>query len=97
MPKKRTPSETWKKRIRPIIWRRDNCSCVHCKKLLTLKDCHIDHIVSGIKGTNKISNLRTLCRKCHVLRMDQRHRKMIYKALKDKVIPPQWRQHLWNE
>ena len=31
MPKKRTPSETWKINIRPIVWNRDNRQCVRCK------------------------------------------------------------------
>lgn len=96
MPKKRTPTTTWNNNIRPIVWLRDKCSCVHCNKSLLLEECHIDHIASGLKGTNKISNLRTLCRRCHVLRLDHRHRKMIYKALREKIIPVQWRDYLWE-
>ena len=96
MPKIRSPYQTWKNNLRPIIWNRDNCSCVRCNKKLVLTECNIDHIVSGLKGTNKISNLRTLCRRCHVLRKDHRHRAMIYKALKDKIVPVNWREHLWE-
>jgi 5-methylcytosine-specific restriction enzyme A len=95
MPKKRTPYSTWSKNIRPIIWKRDNYSCIRCKTVLTLNECHIDHIISGLKGTNKLENLRTLCKRCHVLRIDNRHRKLIYKALKDRLIPVNWRDHLW--
>jgi 5-methylcytosine-specific restriction endonuclease McrA len=95
MPKKRLPAETWKNNIRPIVWNKDKKKCVRCKSPVTLTKCHIDHIQSGLKGTNKINNLRTLCRKCHVLRKDFRHRRLIHKALKDGLIPPNWREHLW--
>ncbi|MEK3992771.1 HNH endonuclease [Robertmurraya sp. FSL R5-0851] len=70
--------------------------CKKCRIPVGIKDCHIDHIVSGLRGSNKFKNLRTLCRRCHVLRVDYRHRGMIYKALKDGVIPVNWRNHLWK-
>lgn len=95
MPRKRPPAETWKKNLRPIVWKRDKKKCVRCKVLLKLNKCHIDHIISGLNGTNKIKNLRTLCRKCHVLRKDHRHRGLINSALKEGLIPPDWRNHLW--
>lgn len=96
MPKKRPPYEAWKE-IRKQIWLRDNKSCTHCKKHVELEECHIDHIISGKLGTNKFSNLRTLCRRCHVLRLDNRHRGMIAKALKDGIIPPNWREYIWKD
>ncbi|AQY39148.1 HNH endonuclease signature motif containing protein [Bacillus thuringiensis] len=97
MPKKRIPYETWRINIRPIIWNRDNRQCIRCKKLVLLNECHIDHIVSGLSGDNTIQNLRTLCRKCHVLRADHFHQGMIAKALKDGVITADWRKHVWEE
>ncbi|WHZ06085.1 HNH endonuclease [Neobacillus sp. YX16] len=53
--------------------------------------------MSGKLGTNKIKNLRTLCRHCHVLRADRRHRGMIGKALKDGFITSDWREQIWKE
>ncbi|AAP09608.1 MULTISPECIES: HNH endonuclease [Bacillus] len=97
MPKKRTPYETWRKNIRPIIWKRDNKQCIRCKKTVLLSECHIDHIISGLHGDNRLQNLRTLCRRCHVLRSDRLHRGMIAKALKDGVITADWRQYVWEE
>ncbi|MGM2667018.1 HNH endonuclease [Bacillus cereus group sp. Bce026] len=97
MPKKRTPHETWKINIRPLIWKRDNKKCVRCETPVLLNECHIDHIVSGLHGDNKIKNLRTLCKQCHVLRADQFHRGMIAKALKDGTITANWRQYVWEE
>ncbi len=97
MPKKRPPHETWIRNIRPIIWKRDGQKCIRCKREITLFECNIDHIKSGVKGTNKFSNLRTLCRRCHVLRADIRHRGMVNKALKDGIIPPNWRKLLWED
>ncbi len=41
-------------------------------------------------------NLRTLCRRCHVLRKDFGHRGMIGKALKDGIIGPGWRNETWE-
>lgn len=66
------------------------------KKTVTLYTCHIDHIQSGMKGTNHIDNLRTLCRRCHVLRAVVRHRGMIAKALKDGIIDYTWRSEVWE-
>ncbi|MEC4694757.1 MULTISPECIES: HNH endonuclease [Bacillus cereus group] len=97
MPKKRTPYETWRINIRPIVWNRDNRQCIRCKKPVLLNECHIDHIVSGLRGNNKLQNLRTLCRQCHVLRADYFHQGMIAKALKDGVITANWRQYVWEE
>jgi 5-methylcytosine-specific restriction enzyme A len=97
MPRKRPPKIVWLTEIRPLIWERDGRQCVRCNRILSLKECHIDHIQSGKLGSNKISNLRTLCRVCHVLRADHRHRGMTAKALKDGIIPPNWRSLVWKE
>lgn len=96
MPRKRPPNEVWQE-LRRIVWERDGGRCTHCGEQVALDECHIDHIKSGKNATNKISNLRTLCRKCHVLRADNRHRGMIAKALQDEVIPPNWRELVWDE
>ena len=37
-----------------------------------------------------------LCRRCHVLRADKRHRGMIANALRDGIIPPNWRELVWE-
>jgi len=95
MPKKRPPKEVWLK-LRKIVWGRDCGKCVHCNIPVSLEECNIDHIRSGKLGTNALSNLRTLCKRCHVLRDDKRHRGMVSKALKDGVIPPNWRELVWE-
>lgn len=97
MPKSRLPKEVWFNNIRPIIWQRDKKQCVRCKTPLELKECHIDHIVSGKLGTNKIKNLRTLCIRCHVLRADLRHQGMIANALTKGIIDVNWREHVWYD
>jgi len=83
--------------IRPAVWNRDNGKCVRCDIQLKLEECHIDHIKSGKLGTNQLNNLRTLCRRCHVLRADLRHQGMIAKALKEGIIPHNWREHVWED
>lgn len=103
MPKKRQPREIWDE-TRLIVLERDDYKCVRCNIEVTFKrvvgelarTANIDHIVSGKLGTNHLSNLRTLCRRCHVLRADMRHRGMIASALKDEIIPSNWRELVWE-
>lgn len=97
MPKKRQPKELWLV-TREKVWRRDGGRCVRpsCQTPLALDECHIDHIKSGKLSNNSLSNLRTLCRRCHVLRADHRHRGMIAAALRDGIIGPDWRRHVWE-
>lgn len=95
MPRKRPHPTLWKE-IRKRVFFRDHEKCVRWKILLTLATCHIDHIISGKLGNNRIENLRTLCRPCHVLRIDNRHRGMIGKALEDGIISPDYRNFMWE-
>lgn len=95
MPKKRPPREVWKN-LRKIVWLRDGRKCKRCQARLKLTECHIDHIISGKRGTNKLSNLRVLCRRCHCLRSCHRHQGMISQALADGIIGPNWREQVWG-
>lgn len=95
VPKKRQPLEIWRE-TRLKVLERDDYSCVRCKILVTVETAHVDHIQSGKLGSNHISNLRTLCRRCHVLRADPRHRGMTAKALKEGIIPVNWRKLVWE-
>jgi 5-methylcytosine-specific restriction endonuclease McrA len=95
VPRERPPIEVWQE-LRRIVWERDNKKCVHCGIEVKFEEFHCDHIKSGKNATNEINNLRTLCRKCHVLRDDKRHKGMIAKALKDGIIPPDWRKLVWS-
>ena len=101
MPKKRQPQEIWNQ-TRWEVWERDKGKCQgpYCANnsdwSLALDTCHIDHIVSGKHGSNHRNNLRVLCRRCHVLRSDKRHRGMIAQALKNGIIPPNWRELVWE-
>lgn len=95
MPKKRQPREIWQV-TRLKVLRRDGHKCVRCGVPVGVSTAHIDHIQSGKRGSNHINNLRTLCRRCHVLRADPRHRGMIAQALKDEIIQPNWREHVWE-
>jgi 5-methylcytosine-specific restriction enzyme A len=96
MPRRRPPREVWQELRRKVI-ERDGGKCVRCSVPLLESTAHIDHIQSGKNGTNELSNLRTLCRRCHVLRACHRHQGMIAKALADEVIPPNWRELVWEE
>lgn len=100
VPKHRPPKEVWQE-IRRKVWERDGGRCrgPYCQGAppLPLNQCHIDHIRSGKLADNSLSNLRVLCRRCHVLRLDSRHRGMIAAALRDGVIPADWRFFTWDE
>jgi 5-methylcytosine-specific restriction endonuclease McrA len=98
IPKSRQPREIWQE-TRRRVWERDGGSCQYPygKHPVPLEEAQIDHIQSGKFGTNRMENLRTLCRYHHVLRLDSRHRGMIGKALEDGLIPPNWRDLLWED
>lgn len=95
MPKRRQPKEIWQ-RTRLIVLERDGWACVRCHIALTEATAHIDHVKSGKLAGNELTNLRALCRRCHVLRADHRHRGMIASALRDGIIPPNWRELVWE-
>jgi 5-methylcytosine-specific restriction endonuclease McrA len=101
MPKIRLSKELWQEK-RQKVWLRDQgrCQGVYCADTspwsLALEKCHIDHIKSGKLGSNRLDNLRVLCHKCHVLRVDFRHHGMIANALRDGIIPPNWRELVWE-
>lgn len=100
MPKSRQPREIWQE-TRERIWLRDKgrCQGPYCADKpewsIKLSECHVDHIRSGKLGSNCDDNLRVLCRRCHVLRADHRHKGMIGKALELGIIPPNWRELVW--
>lgn len=102
MPKSRQPQEIWQV-TRQQVYQRDKgrCQGPYCKDKpewsITLESCHVDHIKSGKLATNQLSNLRILCRFCHTLRADNRHRGMIASALKLGIIPPDWRLLVWED
>lgn len=96
MPKSRPPQEVWQS-LRLLIWERDARKCSHCQIEIALDKFHCDHIRSGKLGTNQLSNLRVLCRRCHVLRSDKRHRGMVAIAIEDGIIPPDWRKLVWDD
>lgn len=97
---RRLAPAAWRRRRREI-WERDggHCAGPYCVEAppLALDQAHIDHIVplsSG--GSNTQSNLRVLCRRCHVLRAGHEHQGMIAAALRDGVIPADWRPLVWE-
>ena len=96
MPRHRPPREVWSD-LRRMVWTRDVGRCVRCGEKVSLAKANIDHIHSGKRGDNGMGNLRTLCRRCHVLREDIRHRGMVAKALADGIIPPDWRSLVWSD
>lgn len=95
LPRHRPPREVWQDLRRKVL-ERDGGQCVRCHAPVTEETFHCDHIRSGKLATNTLGNLRTLCRRCHVLRLDHRHRGMIAGALRDGIIGADWRDHVWD-
>lgn len=96
------PRALWRG-VRKQIWTRDQgrCQGPYCGALqrwsLALGEAHIDHIHPVSKGGgHAAANLRTLCRRCHVLRAGHEHQGMIARALRDGLIPPDWRALVWE-
>jgi 5-methylcytosine-specific restriction protein A len=97
---RRPPPEVWQQ-LRAEVWMRDGGRCRghYCTEAppLALEVVHIDHILPLRRGgTNHPDNLRVLCRRCHVLRADNAHRGLIRAALRDGIIPPDWRPLVWE-
>lgn len=93
----RQPLPVWRE-TRRRIYARDGGLCRHCGEAVRLRACHIDHILPLWRGgSNADSNLRVLCRVCHILRDDPGHRGMIAAALKRGIIPPNWRELVWDD
>lgn len=99
---KRQPANLWQQ-TRRRIWQRDQARCQgpYCRHSppdsLALQDAQIDHILELSQGgTDADANLRTLCRRCHCLRASIAHQGMIAAALRDGVIPPNWRSLVWE-
>lgn len=99
---RRQPSSLWQE-TRTRIWRRDSgrCQGPYCQHQspysLCLEDAHIDHILELSQGgADSDDNLRTLCRRCHCLRASIAHHGMVASALRDGVVPPNWRALVWE-
>jgi 5-methylcytosine-specific restriction protein A len=71
-PKRERPSSSmrgydaqWNK-IRVIVLRRDNWTCLQCNKKLIGSDATVDHRIPLTRGgTNELTNLQAMCRSCN--------------------------------
>lgn len=99
MPRQRPEPSIWAKQRRQA-WETYGglCQGPYCrgKPPLPLSQVQIDHQYSGKLANNAQRFLRPLCKRCHALRLDYRHRGLIVKALQQNLIPPDWRQFLWD-
>jgi 5-methylcytosine-specific restriction protein A len=94
--RRRPRREEWHE-IRSQVWQRDGGMCQHCHCAVALDKFHCDHIQPVVeRGKHHLDNLRVLCRCCHVLRASNTHRGMMAKALKDGIIPADWRGLVWE-
>ncbi|MEM7133345.1 MAG: HNH endonuclease signature motif containing protein [Chloroflexota bacterium] len=72
----RPSTKVWRK-LRQVIFARDEGRCRYCHDRVELHQCHIHHVLELSQGgTNHPTNLKTLCVSCHRLR----HPHMLTKA-----------------
>lgn len=80
--------------IREQVLTRDENKCTRCGENHMLEVDHIRPISLG--GSNSLENLRTLCFRCHCLRLCPSHRGMISKGLALGIIDENWRNQVWS-
>ena len=59
-------------RLRRRVFDRDGWQCVVCHSRARLECDHIEGLAEG--GTNELTNLRTVCRPCHLRMSGDKHR-----------------------
>lgn len=76
---KTTPRIVIPPEVRKYVFQRDRCQCQSCGKTQEKTNLEIDHIIPlSNGGSNDISNLQTLCRRCNQRKkhhFDQRFRR----------------------
>jgi 5-methylcytosine-specific restriction endonuclease McrA len=77
-PKRERPSSSMRgydanwNRVRVVVLRRDNWTCVRCNKKLVGSDATVDHRVPLARGgSNDLSNLQSMCRSCNSSKKDR--------------------------
>jgi 5-methylcytosine-specific restriction enzyme A len=83
-----------------LVWERAAGQCLFPPgpHPIPVDACHIDHIVPLTRGgTHTLDNLRVLCRRHYVLRSTHVTEHRIVAALRDGVIPSNWRELVWDE
>lgn len=95
-------SEYWRT-IRREVAERDlyKCQSPYCKDTLPYslkgKYYEIDHIIPISKGgTNKKTNLRVLCERCHALRADKSHEYMRQNLIAQGRLSVNCYRYLWE-
>jgi len=88
--------------MRRTVLERDRHSCLNCRAGLndeTQLDC--DHNVSrGIGGANGITNLGSLCRRCHEAKHGERPHAPTIQFVSSGRMPDRdfrWFKHFWND
>ena len=72
--------QSWK-RLRRAVFERDNYRCTVCQRFGQRLEC--DHIVPVERGgTDAMSNLRAICRPCHMAKTRRQHRTHMVKGQK---------------
>lgn len=81
-PVKTLNSRTSWKRLRSIVSKRDNYTCVYCGRVVP--DGHVDHILPLSKGgTDSIDNLAWTCSRCNIEKSGKTLRQWVDYLLRD--------------
>ena len=52
-------------KVKRIVWLRDNCRCIYCKKYVPMTCANAHFIKRSQGGLGIEENIVTLCRECH--------------------------------
>lgn len=72
----KTPRINIPQTVRQYVFQRDKYQCQSCGKTAKETELNIDHIIAlATGGSNDISNLQTLCRRCNQQKKHHRDRR----------------------
>lgn len=90
--------------LKMAVWERDGHQCqsplpppiCQGKPYIGFKECDVDHIQAGKRGSNDYDNLRVLCPVCHALRDDGYHVQLLMEMLEAGLMPEGWHLYKWE-
>jgi hypothetical protein len=79
------------------VWERAGGRCTHCDESITRRQSYTDLATLDLAGRYRYTaeQLRLLCRRCQVLRGNRPG--MASSALRDRIIPPNWHELVWDD
>jgi 5-methylcytosine-specific restriction enzyme A len=91
------PHATISAHVHRRVWERAGGRCTHCGAAIPRGQPYTDLATLDLAGRYRytVDQLRLLCRRCQVLRGNKPG--MVATALRDGIIPPNWRELVWDD